>query len=53
MDLTKEEKETLDGILRTEIKELKSLIRTASAKDKKELEEELKIVESIVSKLNN
>ncbi len=53
MDLTKEEKETLDGILRTEIKELKALIKSANSKDKKELEEELEVVESIQEKLNN
>ncbi len=54
MDLTKDEIRVLDGILRTEIMELKGLVRTAdNAKDKKELEKELSTVESIFSKLNN
>lgn len=54
MDLTKDEIRVLDGILRTEIMELKGLVRNAdNAKDKKELEKELSTVESIFSKLNN
>lgn len=54
MDLTKDEIRVLDGILRTEIMELKGLVRNAdNAKDKKELEKELSTVESIFLKLNN
>ena len=54
MDLTKDEIRVLDGILRTEIMELKSLVRNVdNARDQKELEKELSTVESIFSKLNN
>lgn len=54
VDLTKDEIRVLDGILRTEIMELKGLVKNAdNDKDKKELEKELSTVEAIFSKLNN
>lgn len=53
MELTKKEIKTLNGILRTEIRELKDLVKTVDdEKDKKELEKELEIVKSIFSKIN-
>ncbi len=53
MELTKKEIKTLNCILRTEIRELKDLVKTVDdEKDKKELEKELEVVKSIFSKIN-
>lgn len=51
LDLTKEEIETLYGILITEKEELKDLIETVSDADKAELQGELKRVDSMINKI--
>ena len=51
LDLTKEEIDTLYGILKTESVELKDLIKTADEADKKSLKEELKRVDSMLEKV--
>ena len=52
MELTKEEKESLKGLLETEIMELKDLIDTADEQDKLCLIKYLGNLESILKKLN-
>jgi hypothetical protein len=53
LDLSSKEANTLKGILLVEQQDLKDLIETAdNSKDKKELEGELKRVDSMIKKLN-
>lgn len=53
LNLTDKEAQTLKGILLVEQEDLKDLIKDCdNSKDKKELEGELKRVESLLEKLN-
>ena len=54
LNLSEREAQTLKGILLVEQAELKDLIETSNdVKDRKELEDELVRVESILASLNN
>lgn len=51
LDLTKEELETLYGVLITEYQEIKDLLEVVDGSDKKELLQELERVNSIINKI--
>ena len=52
LDLTKEELQTLYGVMITEYQEIKELLDTVGEADKKELLQELERVNSIINKIN-
>lgn len=51
LDLTKEELQTLYGVMITEYQEIKELLDTVGEADKKELLQELERVNSIINKI--